>query len=413
MTSDLPPGWSLRRLDEVADIVGGGTPSTKVDSNFGDDVPWITPKDLSSHSGRYIARGGRSLSRQGFQNSSAQMLPTGTVLVSSRAPIGYVAIAANPLSTNQGFRSLILRDGHVPEFFYYLIKGNVELLKSHASGTTFKEISGTSLGAIELPIPPKKEQLRIAEVLGVLDRRSEINRDADDTLEDLSDCLFLEWCLPAEMVRDRAGNPTTEGLPDGWTLTSLNEIGTFLNGAACQKYGAKAGEPSLPVIKIRELRQGITESSDRASLDVPPKYKVRDGDLLFSWSGSLLVQVWTGGTGFLNQHLFKVSSDRYPRWFLYQWIKYHLARFQRIAADKATTMGHIKRSHLSEAKVALPPAEELDEMTRLFRPLLELRVVNGLQVGTLTDLRDLLLPRLLDGHVATGETPIKLEVVLR
>ena len=132
-------------------------------------------------------------------------------------------------------------------------------------------------------------------------------------------------------------------------------IAHYLNGLACQKHPAVEGRKSLPVIKIRELRQGIIANSDRATADVATKYIVEDGDILFSWSGSLLVSIWCNGRGVLNQHVFKVTSGRYPKWYFYHATKHHLEEFQRIAADKATTMGHIQRHHLSSAKLAVKP----------------------------------------------------------
>ena len=138
--------WRLLRLDQVAKVVGGGTPSTKVASNFGSDVPWVTPKDLSTHEGRYIASGERGLSQQGLDASSAKLMPRGTVLVSSRAPIGLTAIADAPLATNQGCRSLVLDASLVDsEFLYYLMTASTDVLHQHANGTTFQAVSYTHL----------------------------------------------------------------------------------------------------------------------------------------------------------------------------------------------------------------------------------------------------------------------------
>ena len=155
----------------------------------------------------------------------------------------------------------------------------------------------------------------------------------------------------------------------------------------------------MPVIKIRELRDGFTDSTDRASLDVPEQYIIEDGDVLFSWSGSLVLELWTGGTGVLNQHLFKVSSRDYPRWFYHLWIAEHLERFQGIAADKATTMGHIKREHLRQAKALVPSADLLEAMTGVMFPLLDQQITNDLESRTLAGIRDALLPKLLSGEI--------------
>ena len=140
----------------------------------------------------------------------------------------------------------------------------------------------------------------------------------------------------------------------GWTVKSLDEIGHFLNGLALQKYPPD-GARALPVIKIAQLRAGNIVGADRASAELAADYIVQDGDLLFSWSGSLECVLWAGGAGALNQHLFKVTSREYPKWLCYLAIHHHLDDFRHIAAGKATTMGHIQRRHLSEAKLAIPP----------------------------------------------------------
>jgi len=174
MTEDADNGWKLYKVSDFAEVVGGGTPSTNDQTNFGEDIPWITPKDLSTHKSRYISRGERSLSKKGLAGSSAKRLPAGTVLISSRAPIGLTAIAQNEVSTNQGCRSLVLNaDLSDSEFVYYLMTASTDYLHQHANGTTFMELSGSVFKNLEFMLPPIKDQRRIAEVLGALDDRIE------------------------------------------------------------------------------------------------------------------------------------------------------------------------------------------------------------------------------------------------
>ncbi len=147
------------------------------------------------------------------------------------------------------------------------------------------------------------------------------------------------------------------------------------------------------------MRTGITESSDWATEDVPEKYTIENGDMLFSWSGSLDIVLWFGGKGVLNQHLFKVSSEVYPQWFYYFWTQYHLQEFKGIADDKATTMGHIQRHHLADARVTVPTKEELLKMDETVNPIFQKIKSNTQQIRTLTQLRDTLLPKLMSGDV--------------
>jgi type I restriction enzyme S subunit len=189
---------------------------------------------------------------------------------------------------------------------------------------------------------------------------------------------------------------------EGWKEKGLDDIADFLNGLALQKFPPD-GDHYLPVIKIAQLRKNNTSDADKASVSLPPEYIVEDGDVLFSWSGSLEVVIWCGGKGALNQHLFRVTSDKYPKWFYYFWIKHHLPDFQEIAAGKATTMGHIQRHHLREARVLVPSEKDLQEMDKVMSPLLDKLIANSLESRTLASLRDALLPKLMRGEVRVSE----------
>jgi len=167
----------------------------------------------------------------------------------------------------------------------------------------------------------------------------------------------------------------------------------------------------LPVIKIAQLRAGKTNGADRASADLEPDYVVEDGDLLFSWSGSLECVLWAGGQGALNQHLFKVTSDKYPKWLCYLGIHQHLDDFRHIAAGKATTMGHIQRHHLADAKLPLASPELLQAMDRIIQSIIESTWRRSVQSRTLAALRDLLLPKLISGELQVMDAECFIERV--
>ena len=157
----IPSTWRWSTMGAEAEVVGGGTPRTNRSDYFGGDVPWITPADLSGYTEKFIAKGARNITQAGLEGSGAKLMPTGTVLFSSRAPIGYVAIAANPVSTNQGFKSFVLRGNLTPDFVYYYLKHAKKLALELASGTTFQEISGKNAARIPVPVPPLAEQHQI------------------------------------------------------------------------------------------------------------------------------------------------------------------------------------------------------------------------------------------------------------
>ncbi len=189
-------------------------------------------------------------------------------------------------------------------------------------------------------------------------------------------------------------------IPSIWKKSSLLEIATYLNGLAMQKFRPSKKEKGLPVLKIKELRQGMCDSnSDLCSPTIKSEYVIHNGDVIFSWSGSLLVDFWCGGICGLNQHLFKVSSMKYDKWFYYSWTNYHLQKFIAIAADKATTMGHIKREDLSKASVLIPSHEDYIRIGGLLKPIYNLIIENRLENIRLTSLRDTLLPKLISGEI--------------
>jgi type I restriction enzyme S subunit len=279
---------------------------------------------------------------------------------------------------------------------------------------------------IEVFWPPLPEQRRIASLLGALDDKIELNRRMNATLEEMARALFRAWFVDFDPVHARAAGEAPahmppaiaalfpdsfadDGLPMGWRSVGLDEIATFLNGVALQKFPALADAPSLPVIKIAELRNGLAVKTGRASTTVPEKYHVADGDVLFSWSGTLMQKVWSQGLGALNQHLFKVSSDKVPKWFHFWAVDFHMEEFRAIAASKATTMGHIQRMHLADAKVALPPASFLELADKTMAPLFARAFSNDLESRTLADLRDALLPRLMSGELRVRDAEAMVE----
>ena len=198
-----------------------------------------------------------------------------------------------------------------------------------------------------------------------------------------------------------------DAIPAGWRKGNLLDIANYLNGLAMQKFRPQGHEIGLPVLKIKELRQGLCDdSSELCSLSIKPEYIIHNGDVVFSWSGSLLVDIWCGGTCGLNQHLFKVTSDVYDKWFYYLWTAHHLARFIAIAADKATTMGHIKREELAKAEVLIPCEEDYTSFNSIMQPIFELIISNRIESRKLAALRDELLPKLMTGEIDVSDVQL-------
>ncbi|MFZ5699550.1 MAG: restriction endonuclease subunit S [Pseudomonadota bacterium] len=393
-------------------------------------IPLITAKVVKS--GR-IERPDEFIAEDTYEAWMTRGYPeVGDVVLTTEAPLGEVAqIKFLPVALAQRVVTLrgkkeILDNGYL---LYLLQTAKMqEKLIGRSSGTTVLGIKQSELRKIEVTLPPVKEQRAIARILGALDDKIEVNRRLNGTQETMARALFKAWFVDFEPVRAKIDGRWQSGqslpglpadlfdlfpsrfveselgeIPEGWEMRSLDSIANYLNGLALQKFPPESEDQFLPVIKIAQLRAGNTNGADRASARIKPEYVVVDGDVLFSWSGSLEVDLWCGGLGALNQHLFKVTSSEYPKWLYYLWTRHHLNEFRRIAAGKATTMGHIQRGHLSSAKVLIPPPPLLESMDRVMAPLIEQIIVNRVQSRTLAALRDSLLPKLLSGELRISD----------
>lgn len=227
-------------------------------------------------------------------------------------------------------------------------------------------------------------------------------------LEQQAQAIFKSWFVDFEPFRDGKFVDSELGpIPEGWRIVPLDEIADFLNGLPMQKYRPATDRLGLPVLKIKELReQFCSADSERCLEDIKQEYVVEDGDVVFSWSGSLLIDIWTGGRCGLNQHLFKVTSTQHEKWFYYLWTCHHLANFIAIAADKATTMGHIQRGHIHAALTLVPSKQEYEELSAILSPIIDKMIHSRLESRRLSTLRDTLLPKLMSGEIDVSEVEV-------
>lgn len=340
------------------------------------------------------------------------------------------------------------------DFAFYLTRWNEfrSFAIAQMSGSSGRQrVPAESLASFEVPVPPLPEQRAIARILGTFDDKIELNRRMNETLEAMAQALFKSWFVdfdPVVVNALKAGNPIPDKfadraahyrenpdalgvpreilrlfpdrfveselgpIPEAWKVKALDEIAHFQNGLALQKYRPSPGEARLPVVKIAQLRSGRADSDEWASAYIRKECILENGDVVFSWSGSLMVKVWCGGRAALNQHLFKVTSKQYPKWFFYEWIRHHLQRFILIASDKATTMGHIRRHHLSEAKCAVSTETILNVADKLLGEMFKRQVDNEMESRTLAFLRDTLLPKLISGELRVPDVEKILEDTL-
>lgn len=328
-----------------------------------------------------------------------------SILIPRKGTLNNIMFVESPFWTvDTMFWSIINTDKVDPKFLFYSI-----CKRDFASmnvGSAVPSMTVNILNDIQISYPKNiEDQRRIASILSSLDRKIELNNKITADLEEMAQAIFKNWFVDFEPFKDGKFVDSELGMiPEGWKVGRLTEIASYMNGLAMQKYPPENTEDSLPVLKIKELGQGFCGTdSDRCSCNIKDECKIHNGDVIFSWSGTLLVDVWCGGDCGLNQHLFKVTSNDYPKWFYYYWTKHHLQEFIHIAKDKAVTMGHIKRGHLEEALVAIPDNDSMGKAHELFEPILSKMISLRLESSRLSLLRDTLLPRLMSGELEVPE----------
>lgn len=407
-------------------IVGGPFGSNLVSTDYADSgVPVIRGQNMGP--GRWIGGEFVFVPEEKAESLRANWARPGDIVFTQRGTLGQVAIVPDEpwnryVVSQSQMKATIDPEKADPHYIYYLFSSvsEREYITANAIQTGVPHTNLAQLRAHPVSVPPPAEQRAITAILGALDDKIEQNQRTAQALDQLARAIFRAWFVDFEPVKARAAGlaafpsmpqevfdalPTSlidsviGPVPEGWEVTAISKIATFLNGLALQKYPPRGDGKDLRVIKIAELRKGSTDGADWANGDVPEQYVIDDGDLLFSWSGTLEAATWFGGKGALNQHLFKVTSSHFPSWFCYLWIRHHLPWFRAIAASKATTMGHIKRSHLQETQVVVPGGDVLREADGVIGPLYDSHAQLMVESRKLAELRDLLLPKLLSGEL--------------
>jgi type I restriction enzyme S subunit len=384
--------WKETTLGEVAEIVMGQSPQGQTCNRRGEGLPLLNgPTEFGEC---------YPVAVQFTTDVKRKSRPMDILFCVRGSTTGRMNWSDDEYAIGRGLAAIRHKNG---SDYRYFVKGMIDFHLPHllgiATGSTFPSVTGEQLAGLQCLLPPLHEQKAIAAVLSSLDDKIELLRRQNKTLEAIAQTIFKEWFVKFKIKGQKLKIKNETGLPEGWTQKGIDEIADFLNGLALQNYPPKNKEDVLPVIKIRELKAGITEQTDKASKEIDAKYIIENGDVLFSWSGSLDVVLWCYGKGVLNQHLFKVTSKKYPKWFYYYWILEHLQFFRSIAEAKATTMGHIQRHHLSEAIVTVPNDDFMAFADDIMKPVFEHVILNNSQIQTLSKLRDLLLPKLMKGEI--------------
>ncbi len=373
-------GWRGVKLEEVCEIVGGGTPKTKVSEYWNGKIPWITPRDLSNYSGRYIAKGARSISELGLSKSSAKLLPKGTVLLTTRAPVGYLAISEKAVSTNQGFRSLIPNKETDNLFLFYLLKQNVEYLKSQSEGTTFGELAGSTLKSLSFLFPPLTEQKAIAEILSSLDDKIDLLHRQNKTLENMAQTLFRKW-----FVEDVRGE---------WEEKKIGELAGFIKGRKPTRAENIQFECSAPQILIETFDTGKTLYSERDGTVF-----ANSRDTLMVMDGASSGRVEIGFEGILGSTigLYRVTDEFDYPFFIFCFFKYQEKYIKENTTGSA--IPHTDKKLVSSLTLNFPNIKTVGRFDVIAESYFIKKQSNLEEIHTLENLRDTLLPKLMGGKV--------------
>ncbi len=390
--------WQTFCLKDLGKIVGGATPSTNNPKNYGNKIAWITPKDLSTLQGRYIKKGSRSISRLGFKSCSCVLLPKHAILFSSRAPIGYVAIAKKRLCTNQGFKSIIPNKKIYFEFLYYLLKYHKDNISNIGGGTTFKEVSGATLGLFKVKIPPTYyEQQKIARTLSILDQKIENNHKINELLHKILELLYEQYFVRFDFLDENNKPYQTSGgkmkfskelnrlIPSGWSVR-------FLNHKIVSTYQPKTISKTLLNDSYSYSVYGGGGIIGRFT-----EYNHEQSEFIISCRGQCgisyltLPKSWITG----NAMVIRPTKSYTSKTYLYHTIKkYKLTNY-----ITGSVQPQITRQNLSTMPILIPKRKTLNKWNNISSLLWNLIHNNNQSTQTLTALRDFLLPLLLKQQV--------------
>ena len=402
------------KLGEIASFIGSGMTPLRSNENYWNskDYPWLKTEQLGEYQ---IFDTNEYISKVALEETNLKLFPKNTLSVAMYGEgktRGNVSILAEQMTTNQACCNIIVDNKFANyKFVYYWLKNSYYKLRSLSSGIR-NNLNSEDIKKFEINLPSLPTQQKIAAVLSSLDDKLALNKKINAKLEAMAKRLYDYWFVQFDYP-DKNGKPykTSGGkmvwnevlkrkIPEGWEVGNLYEIADYINGLACQNYRPQDEEIFLPVIKIKEMHEGITSDTEKVSATIPEKYIIFDGDILFSWSATLEVMIWTGGKGGLNQHIFKVVPKSYfTKEYVFQQLSSYIVNFQKMAEARKTTMGHITSDHINQSRIVIPPKEVINAFSEKTLPIFNYQLTIQKEIQKLTDLRDRLLPLLMNGQV--------------
>lgn len=420
-----PTDWPRMAIQDVCQrVTSGGTPSRKKNQYFEKgSIPWVKTKELDDS---FLWDTEERITEEAVANSSAKRLPPGTILLAMYgATVGMLGILGAEMACNQACCALVVNEGFDRDYLFYQLLAHRSQLQGMATGAAQQNLSGQQIKAFVLPFPSLKEQKAIGAFLRTLDDRITLLRETNATLEAIAQALFKSWFVDFDPVRAKQEGRAPDGMdeataalfPDGfeeselglvprwWRTEAVYSLAEFINGASYKAFEPNLERRGLPIVKIAELKAGVTAQTAFSDLDMPEKYRLKAGDILFSWSGnpdtSIDTFVWSHDDALLNQHIFKVvPSGIEDRSFVLPTLKHLKPVFTELARNKQTTgLGHVTVADLKRLQIAKPEPKILAAWCKVIAPILDLAFGVTQQAQTLDTLRDTLLPRLISGQL--------------
>ena len=405
------------KINDIGEVVSGGTPSTSKNEYWYGDIGWITPKDLSSYDDIYISRGERNISSEGLNNSSAKLVPKNTVLMTSRAPIGYIAIANNELSTNQGFKSLICNEKicHY-KYFYYWLKLNIKYIINNSNGSTFKEISGGTFKNLELSLPSLNEQKAISSVLWTIDEKISVLKRINKNLEKTLITIFNSWFINFENYDNSKGMKIDESygeIPVDWSVEMLEDYVDFVTGVepGSKNYHEKPEPHDIPFLRVGDL--GSRDNGVFIDPSLSKNKILKYDDIVLSLDATIgIVKMGLEGAYSTGMRKLVIKNDNINQPFLYCLVKSN--RIQRIIETFATgtTILHAGKS-IKHMNFVLSDKKTMDDFGKIGNPIISIILTNLKEIEYLTNLRDTLLPKLMSGEIDVSKINCDLKIIIR
>jgi type I restriction enzyme S subunit len=412
--------WKEYKVEDFAEVIGGGTPSTKNEAYFGGSIPWITPRDLTNYDSKFIKNGDRNITKEGLKNSSAKLIPKNAILLTSRAPIGYLVIAQNEVSTNQGFKSIVVN----PEiadynFIFYLIKANIERIKSFGTGTTFAEVSASIVKNLKFNLPPLPTQTAIAEILSSLDDKIELNNKINQELENLAQALFKQWFIDFEFPNENGDPYKSSGgemvdselgeIPKGWEVKALGELIKLTGGGTPKRSNLEYWDGNIKWFSIQDVPQNsqvfvidTKETISQVGLAKSSTKLLPKGSTIITARGTVGKLALVAEPMAMNQSCYAVNGAcDLGDFFTYFNLKNAVEQLRQ--NTHGAVFDTITSNTFDTIKSVFGSLDLANLFEKLISPTMHMIESSCREDKELTNLRDTLLPKLISGELEVSE----------